>query len=247
MIERKFNFVYITTNLINGHQYVGECSTDDMNCSQTKRYLGSGTLLNKKIKEYDRKNFIRKDLEFFPTKKEAFDAQEKYIRLFKTHVSYSGYNRDWTGGWCCKKAVSEETRKNISQSKIGISINKGVPKSKEHKEHLSLAWIERRKTPVSKETREKLGKARDGKTHDQKSKDKIGYANSIRIWKDESRQNLRNKKLGTYQSKETKELIGKKIPCKYCGKEMNAGNLARYHNENCVFKFTSENVFELHL
>jgi hypothetical protein len=237
MKEKEFNFVYLTTNLINGHQYVGECSTDDMNCYQTKRYLGSGTLLNEKIKEYDRKNFIRKDLEFFPTKQEAFNAQEKYIKLFKTHVSYSGYNKDWTGGWGCKKIVSEETKKKISKSKIGISINKGILKSDETKEKFKLAWEKRKiEKPMTKETKDKIAKYRKGKIHNQKTKDKIGCSNSLRIWKDESKQKIRDKRIGTILSEETKVKIGKKIPCIYCGKEMNAGNLSRYHNNNCKFK-----------
>ena len=188
--------------------------------------------------EYGKKNFERKDLEFFPTKEEAFNAQEKYIRFYKTHVSYEGYNIDWTGGWCCKKIVSEETKQKLRNRKISEETKRKMkgPKSKEHKEHMSLAWIERRKIPVSKEARENNGKAQLGKTRTQECKDKIGYANSVRIWKDESRQNLSKKRLGTHHSEKTKELIGKKLPCKYCSIEMNAGNLSRYHNENCKFK-----------
>jgi hypothetical protein len=46
IIEKKFNFVYITTNLINGKQYVGEHSSNDLNYVKTKRYLGSGKILS---------------------------------------------------------------------------------------------------------------------------------------------------------------------------------------------------------
>ena len=56
-MEKKFNFVYIITNLINGHQYVGEHATNDMNCAKTKNYKGGGRLLGKKIKQYKRKLF----------------------------------------------------------------------------------------------------------------------------------------------------------------------------------------------
>jgi hypothetical protein len=235
-MEKEFHFVYVTTNLINGKQYVGEHSTNDMDCRKTKKYTGSGLYIDNAKKLYGRKNFERKDLEFFPTKKEAFNAQEKYIQQYGT-LNPDGYNISPKGGnWGgIKGCASEDTKRKMR-----------VPKSKEHKEHMSLAWIERRKTPVSTQTREKLGKAREGKTHDQNSKDKIGYANTIRVWKDESRLNLSKKRSSTHHSEKTKELIGKKIPCKYCGKEMNAGNLARYHNENCVFKFTLQNVDELH-
>jgi hypothetical protein len=35
MKEKKFNFVFITTNLINEHQYVGEHSTNNKEISHT--------------------------------------------------------------------------------------------------------------------------------------------------------------------------------------------------------------------
>jgi hypothetical protein len=117
-MEKKFNFVFITINLVNGHQYVGEHSSNDLNSRGTKNYLGSGILFLKKIEQYGRENFERKDLEFFQTKREAFDAQEKYIRLYKTHVSQGGYNKDWTGGRNTKY-WRDESRKKISKIQTG--------------------------------------------------------------------------------------------------------------------------------
>ena len=98
MSEKLFNFVFITTNLINGKQYVGDHSTNDMECSRTKNYLGSGKPYFKNAKEkYSCDNFERKILEFFPTKQEAFDAQEKYIKQYNT-LSPNGYNLSPKGG-----------------------------------------------------------------------------------------------------------------------------------------------------
>jgi len=37
-MEKKFNFVYITTNLINKKQYIGEHSTNNI---EKDKYLGS--------------------------------------------------------------------------------------------------------------------------------------------------------------------------------------------------------------
>ena len=45
-----------------------------MNNWKTKRYLGSGIGILNAVKKYNRENFKRKILEFFPTKQEAFDA-----------------------------------------------------------------------------------------------------------------------------------------------------------------------------
>jgi len=94
-MRKKYNYVYITTNLINGKQYVGDHSTDDLD----DNYLGSGRPLFKNaLKKYGKENFKRKILETFDTKEEAELNQEKYIKKFKTHKSYGGYNLDWCGG-----------------------------------------------------------------------------------------------------------------------------------------------------
>jgi group I intron endonuclease len=108
-MEKKFNFVYLTTNLVNKKQYIGDHSTNDLNCYKTLNYLGSGKLtLHPAIKKYGRENFKREILEYFDTKQKAFDAQEKYIKLYKTHVSKKGYNISWKGG---TGPLTEEMRK----------------------------------------------------------------------------------------------------------------------------------------
>jgi len=88
-------FVYITTNLINGKQYVGDHHA--INLSNDNYYIGSGKLISKAIKKYKRENFNRKILEIFNTKKEAFNAQEKYIIEYNTLIP-NGYNISPTGG-----------------------------------------------------------------------------------------------------------------------------------------------------
>ena len=70
-----FHFTYVTTNLINDKQYVGDHSTNNLNDS----YLGSGHALLQAIKKYGKENFERKILEQFKSKEEAFLAQEKWI------------------------------------------------------------------------------------------------------------------------------------------------------------------------
>lgn len=58
------HFIYITTNLVSGKQYVGSHST----CLMDDGYLGSGHALLRAIKKYGRSNFEVKVLEFFDTK-----------------------------------------------------------------------------------------------------------------------------------------------------------------------------------
>ncbi len=51
MSEKTFNFVYITTNLINGKQYIGDHSTNNLD----DHYLGGGVYLNRSIKNMVKK------------------------------------------------------------------------------------------------------------------------------------------------------------------------------------------------
>jgi hypothetical protein len=95
---------------------VGDHSTNKL---EDDNYIGSGNLFEKKVKEYGKENFKRDILEFFPTKQEAFAAQEKYIILHETHVSQHGYNISWNGGHNVKCCISEETKKKISESHKG--------------------------------------------------------------------------------------------------------------------------------
>lgn len=228
MKEKLHNFVYLSTNKINGKKYVGDHSTNNLGDG----YFGSGKYFLRALKEYGKENFEIKILEFFSSKEEAFNAQERYIKEHNT-LFPDGYNLDSKGGFHYQ-ILSENTKNKMK-----------IPKTLEHKKKLKDAWIERRKRKISKETRDKNRKSHLGKKQSQECKDKIGKANSSRIWKEESREKLRLKKSGSQLSEETKKLIGKKIPCIYCGKEMNAGNLSRYHNENCKLKPISQISFLL--
>jgi hypothetical protein len=70
-MKKEFNFIYITTNLINGKQYIGDHSTNNLN----DNYLGSGRpYLKRALSEYGKENFKREIIEFFDTKEEAFNT-----------------------------------------------------------------------------------------------------------------------------------------------------------------------------
>jgi len=153
-MEKKFNFVYITTNLINNKQYVGDHSTDNLECSTTKNYLGSGRPYFKNAKKkYGKENFKREILEYFSTKREASDAQEKYIHKFKTHISVGGYNISWKGGHNVKECWSEESKEKLSNTQKGhIAWNKGL--TKETDKRIKKAWNK----GLTKETDERVMK-----------------------------------------------------------------------------------------
>ena len=143
----QFNFIYITTNLINGKQYIGDHSTNNLE----DNYIGSGTYLVKAIKKYGKNVFKREILEHFNTKEESFNAQEKYIKEYNTLVP-NGYNISMKGGYGVPGSfLNEETRKKIGDAnKISL---KGYKHTKEHIENFVK---HKRGIPCLEETKEKI-------------------------------------------------------------------------------------------
>lgn len=161
-LEKLYNFVYVSTNLVNGRQYVGDHSTDNL---EKDKYFGSGKLINDAKRKYGKENFNREILEFFDTKQKAFDAQEKYIKEYKTHISEGGYNISRKGGNQVYSGMDETSREKIRQSKLG------KPLSKEHKKKIAESqkgkmWV------MSKDGRKNISEAMKGKTQSDETKKK---------------------------------------------------------------------------
>jgi group I intron endonuclease len=135
-MEKKFNFVYITTNLINGKQYIGDHSTNNL----VDNYTGSGKLINRAIKKYGKKNFKTEILEQLDTKEEAFNLQEKYITEYNT-LQPNGYNISPMGGSKYQGSCSKQTRKILSRS------HTGKKHTKEARNKISEALRQRKRKP----------------------------------------------------------------------------------------------------
>ena len=175
MSNKKYHYVYITTNLINGKKYVGDHSTNNLN----DNYIGSGIIVKGAVKKYGKENFHREILKLLPTKEEAFDAQEEYIKIYETHVSQGGYNVSWKGGSGVNQWIkhSEETKKKIGDSKRG---KKRKPFTDEWKNNL----IESRKgrspvkkgTKLSEEHKRKIGESQTGIKRPEETKRKMREA-----------------------------------------------------------------------
>jgi hypothetical protein len=121
---QKIHYIYLTINLITGEKYIGDRSINKE--PERDNYLGSGKLIKEKIKEYGRENFKKEILEKFSSKKEAFNAQEKYIKLYKSHISEGGYNISKKGGLCVKGCLehTKETKIKIGKACKGKSSSK---------------------------------------------------------------------------------------------------------------------------
>lgn len=148
-MKKRFNYVYITTNLVNNKQYIGDHSCDDL---QKDKYLGSGLYLKRALNEYKIENFKKEILEFFNTKEDAFNAQEKYIKQFNTLVP-NGYNISPKGGHGVKDCISQETREKLSKAlknrPLGeeTKIKMRKPKSEDAKINIGVAQKNKKLSP----------------------------------------------------------------------------------------------------
>lgn len=159
-------YVYVTTCLKNGKQYVGDHKTYFID---TDPYLGSGKELIKDIKKYGKHNFNREILETFTTREEAFFAQEKYIRKFNCTYP-NGYNLSLWGGILVSHNISEETKKRIGDGNRG------------------------KKRPHSEKHKKRIGKANKGKTRSPETREKMRKPH--KKFSEETKQKMRNSKLG---------------------------------------------------
>ena len=208
------HFVYITTNLIDGKQYVGDHSTNDLNDG----YLGSGRpYLQRALRQYGKQNFKKEILEVFPSKKEAFNAQEKYIQKYNT-LFPNGYNISPTGGLGVRGCFShsELSKARISQSSKGISRNKNRKMSEETKQKISIskkgktAW--NKGIPMNEKTYTNYISKNRGWHHSEESRQKISKNNARnKPWlnkkmSEETRKKMSASRVGVKRGKYKKSL-----------------------------------------
>ena len=162
-MEKKFHYVYITTNLITKKQYVGDRSC---NCNpKDDKYLGSGRpYFQRALKEYGKENFLKIIIDdSFKNREEAFNAQEKYINEYNTLVP-NGYNISPKGGHNVKECWSEESKEKCritQRGKTGYYKNKFL--SEEHKQHISESMKREKQGPRSIKHRQHISESTKGK------------------------------------------------------------------------------------
>jgi len=254
-MKNQIHYVYVTTNLINGKQYVGDHTIND----KSLYYIGSGKIIECAIKKYGEKNFFKEILEWFDTRKEAFVAQEKYIKLFNT-LTPNGYNISPTGGMNENGGLhSEESKEKNRKSHLGKPVwSKGMKFSESHRKNLSES---RRINKCAigenngmhgkkhtKESRKKMSLKRLGKKDSQETKFKKSiaakgsnnpmYEKSVfDIWVEKYGQKEaeeRNKKM---LDNRKREYNNRKIKiCPHCGVSGKGSGIIRYHFNNCKLK-----------
>ena len=74
-MKKRYYFLYITTNLVNGKYYKGQHATDDL----FDGYLGSGKAFRRALQKYGRKSFKRRIVLFLPDLESLAAAEKLYI------------------------------------------------------------------------------------------------------------------------------------------------------------------------
>lgn len=110
-----YGFIYITTNLVNGKQYIGQHKI--LNNSKDDSYLGSGKLLKMAITNYGKENFQREILEYAVNQDELNELEMYYIWLANATQDENFYNihiggaaGDTMSGW------DDDRRKQFSDT-----------------------------------------------------------------------------------------------------------------------------------
>lgn len=80
-------YIYLTTNLINGKQYIGQHKG-----KPTDKYYGSGTNIVKAIQKYGKENFKKEILCYCSTREEADEKEKFYIAEFNAVENKNFYN-----------------------------------------------------------------------------------------------------------------------------------------------------------
>jgi len=195
-MDKKFNYVYITTNLINGKQYVGSHATDNIDDG----YIGPGRYFLRSLRKEGKQNFKREILEECNNREEAILKEEFYILKFKTLCPH-GYNMCPKGGIGFSGAShSEITKEKQARWQKGKSFEElyGADKARLMKEKIS-----QRKKGISTK--------RKGRGHKKELIEKYGESeglNRYRIFIEKQKNTHIGKKQSVKTIEKRKETMG---------------------------------------
>lgn len=151
----KYYYIYLTTNLISGKQYIGQHygELDDS-------YLGSGTYCKNAIKKYGKQNFKKEILEICENYDELNKAEQKWIEKFNAvkdshfyNIASGGSNSNPLAG------LTEEQRKQRSKKLSEyVKGEKNYFYNKHYKKEQHPMWNHH----YSEESKKKMSLAKQG-------------------------------------------------------------------------------------
>lgn len=218
--------VYKTTNLINGKIYIVKDKHDNT------KYLGSGLLLKKAIRKNGLINFKKETIEICDTVEYLNEREIFWIAHYKSTDINIGYNiavGGFGGDTFTNNPNKEEIRVTLSKRRHTDASKKKISENSYN-------------TLMKGENHFNNGRIQS-KEEKQKRKDtfkRIGGSMLNKHHSVESKQKIRNKKLGRTNTKESNDKrsitmsLKNKLQCPHCGKIV--GNPKRWHFDNCKNK-----------
>lgn len=170
--QKKYHYIYKTTNLINGKFYIGMHSTNNLKDG----YLGSGKQLRYSIRKYGIEKFKIDYLEFFDNRIDLANREKQLVNedLLKDPMCMN--LKSGGEGGCEGEAAMKWSKAGIARRKWLFENDKNWL-SDYIKLHTESNLITPRGFAVSKEGG---GKYWVGRKHKNESKLKIGEANSVK-------------------------------------------------------------------
>lgn len=152
-------FIYKITNKIDGKIYIG-ATTRTIEERMKEHYRRRITCIDKAIYEQGKDNFIVEVVEECSSKEDLMLRENYWVKYYKCIIP-NGYNMCEGGGKTIGFRHREESKKNMSVNRKGK--HTGVDNhffGKTHSDEQKAKWSEeRRGRRLSKEWRDKLGKA----------------------------------------------------------------------------------------
>ena len=169
--QKKYHYLYKTTNVVTGKYYYGMHSTNDLNDG----YLGSGKRLRYSINKYGEENHNKEILEFVKNRKELIKREKKLITLNEiAKVDCMNLKIGGDGGF-----ISEEQQKRRASAggkATAIKLKTDDVFLKKHSENSSKTL---KKTHYLGKIRYNTfeGKKHTNETIERMKKNKIGHGN----------------------------------------------------------------------
>lgn len=85
---KKYGYIYMTTNLLNGRRYIGQHHSDKLD----ENYFGSGSVISKAVKKYGKDSFKVDLLEWCYSKEDLDKKEQYYISEYMANIDRDFYN-----------------------------------------------------------------------------------------------------------------------------------------------------------
>lgn len=166
--EKKYNFLYRTTNLINNKFYIGMHSTNNLKDG----YLGSGKYLRNSIRKYGKENFKCDIIEYYDSVTELIIAEKRIVdKNLLSDINCMNLMEGGKGGF-----ISKEQQKHRSECGGKALSNKLKTDSEFAKNFSKLQSQKMKKRHIEGKIKYNTFK---GKNHTEETKRKIGESNKI--------------------------------------------------------------------